>query len=129
SARRVATRGGLRRLGQMHVRADPVQLLHDETPPGGRLQGHLELRTIKARQEPAHAIAMRRGDPRARDLARHRVDPLRGDLCSVLVESHYDCHLGPPQAPWFEHLRGLSALELRRSLLMPSLRSPTALNG
>jgi hypothetical protein len=106
----------------MYPRAYPVQLLHDETPPSGCLQGHLELRTIKARQELAHALAMRRSDPRAGDFARHRVDPLRSDLRSVLVESQYDCHPGPPQAPWFEHLRGLSALELRRSLLMPSLR-------
>ena len=31
----------------MHPRADPVQLLHDETPPGRCLQGHLELRPSK----------------------------------------------------------------------------------
>jgi hypothetical protein len=24
----------------------------------------------------------------------------------MLIESHYDRHLGPPQAPWFERLRG-----------------------
>jgi hypothetical protein len=122
------SRGGLRRLGQMHPRAYPVQLLHDETPPSGGLQGHLELRTIKARQELAHALAMRRRDPRAGDFARHRVDPLRSDLRSVLVESQYDCHLGPPQAPWFEHQRRLSALELKRSLLMPPLRASARLS-
>src|SRR5881398_3443110 len=100
----------------MHARANSLQLLHDEAPPRRGLQRHLKLMVFKPRREPAHALAMRRGDPRAGDLAYHRVDPLRSDLCSVLVKSHYDRHLGPPQAPWFEHLRGLSAIELRRSL-------------
>ena len=32
-------------------------------------------------------------------------DPLAGDLCSMLIESHYDCHQGS-LAPRFECLRG-----------------------
>jgi len=32
----------------------------------------------------------------------------------MLIQSHYDRHQGPPQAPWSEHLRELSALEQRR---------------
>jgi hypothetical protein len=43
----------------------------------------------------------------------------------VLIQSHYDRHPGPPQAPWSEHLRELSAPELRRSLLIPSSRETT----
>jgi len=35
-------RGGLRRLGQMHARANALQLLHDETPARRGLQRHLE---------------------------------------------------------------------------------------
>src|SRR5437660_510223 len=89
-------RGGLRRLGQMHARANALQLLHDETPPRRGLEPHLELLALKARQEPAHALAMRRRHARARELARRRVDPLGGDLRSVLIEAHHDCHLSPP---------------------------------
>jgi hypothetical protein len=34
------------------------------------------------------------------------IDPLAGDLSSMLIKSHYDAHQGPPQAPRFERLRG-----------------------
>jgi len=45
----------------------------------------------------------------------------------MLVTSHYDRHLGPPQAPRFERLRGpRAALELRRSLHAGQDRSRTA---
>jgi hypothetical protein len=57
---------------------------------------------------------VRRRHPRPPDLTRLGVDPLRRDLRSVLIQSHYDRHQGPPQAPRSEHQRELSALELRR---------------
>ena len=70
----------------------------------------------------AHRLAMRRRDPCPLGLARRGIDPLGRDLPSMLVKSHYDRHTGPPQAPRFTNLRGLSALELWRSLLMPSFQ-------
>src|ERR687895_276836 len=101
----------------MHHRSHSPQLLHHEPPAGRRLQRHLELLAAEALNEPPHPGAMRRRDAGSRQLAGRRVDPLRRDLRSMLIESHYDRHSGPPQAPWFERLRGPSAaLELRRSL-------------
>ena len=75
---------------------------------------------------------MRRRHPRPANLTRRRVQPLGGDLRSMLIESHDDRHSGPPQAPRFPiPARTSAALELRRSLharpdgalLMPSIKS------
>ena len=85
--------------------------------PGRRLQRDLELLATKALTEPPHPSTVRRRDPRPRDLARVGIDPLRGDLRSMLIKSHYDRHLGPPQAPRLQRpARTSSAHELRRSL-------------
>jgi hypothetical protein len=40
-------------------------------------------------------------DPRSRDLTGLGVDPLRGDLRSMLIQTHHDRHPRPPQAPRF----------------------------
>jgi hypothetical protein len=73
-------------------RADPAQLLQDEAPPRRCLPRHLKLRTVETRQEPAHALTVRRRDARPRDLARRRVDPLRSDLRPMLIKPHHDRH-------------------------------------
>src|SRR5215211_2682768 len=104
----------------MRPAAHRADLLDHEPPTGRGLQPDLKLPTIEAAQEPRHRFAMRRRDPRPAHLAGLGSEPLRGDLPSMLVKSHYDRHKGPPQAPRFTDLRGSSALELRRSLLMPS---------
>jgi len=96
---------GLRRLGEMHTGAHPPQLLDHEPPARRRLQRRLKLLVAEAAKEPTHVRAMRRRDPRPRDLAGRRVDPLGGDLRSMLIKSHYDRHQGPPQAPRFARLR------------------------
>jgi hypothetical protein len=96
----------LRRLGQMHTRTDPAQLLDHEPRAGRRLQCDLELPAVKTRQELPHRSAIRRHHTRALHLAGLSVDPLAGDLSSMLVKSHDDAHWGPPQAPRFERLRG-----------------------
>src|SRR5205085_8158818 len=83
---------GLRRLGQIHPRADPAQLLDHEPPPSRRLQRHLELRAAKPLKEPAHTGTIARRYPRARHLTRRRVDPLRGDLRPMLIQAHHDRH-------------------------------------
>src|SRR5215218_8824994 len=104
----------------MRAAADRADLLDHKPPARRRLQRHLEVKTLEAVQEPRHRLAMRRRDPRPAHLAGLGIDPLGRDLPSMLVKSHYDRHTGPPQAPRFTDLRGSSALELRRSLLMPS---------
>jgi hypothetical protein len=94
-----APRARLGRLGEMHARMDRVQLLHHEAPTRRRLQRDLQLTAAKAPQEATHSLTVRRSDAGARDLARPRIEPLRGDLRSMLIKSHYDRHTGPPQAP------------------------------
>src|ERR1019366_3588556 len=98
----------------MHPRVDATQLLNDETPASRRLERDLELLASEPAEKPTHALTVRRRDTSPTDLTRLGVEPLRRDLRSVLIQSHYDRHQGPPQAPWSEHLRELSALELRR---------------
>jgi hypothetical protein len=120
-----AAGGRLGRLGQMHLRADRLQLLDDEAPAGGCLQRDLELLAAEAGREAAHPGAVGRRDPLARDLAGLAVEPVGGDLRSVLVKSHYDRHSGPPQAPRSKTpARPRAALELRRSLHVCKGRIP-----
>jgi hypothetical protein len=87
-----AQRARLRRLRQMNLSADPAELLDHEPPARRRLQRHLELQTLKPGKEPDHTPAVSRHDPTTRHLARHRIDPLRGDLRPMLIKSHHDRH-------------------------------------
>ena len=81
-------RRGLRRLGQVHPRPDRVKLLDDEPPARRRFQRHLELLASEAAQELADTGAVSGGHPRPRNLAGRGVDPVGGDLRSMLVKSH-----------------------------------------
>jgi hypothetical protein len=101
-----AARRRLGRLGQVYPRADRLELLDHEPPARRRLQRDLELLIAKAVGEPPHAGAIGRRHAPARHLTGRRVNPLSGDLRSMLIESHCDRHKGPPQAPRFERLRG-----------------------
>ena len=87
-----AQRGGLRRFGQVHLRADHAQLLDQKPPAGRRLKRDLERLSAEPLQEPAHPCPIRRRYPRPRDLAGVGVEPLGGDLRSMLVKSHHDRH-------------------------------------
>jgi len=87
-------RGGLRRLRQMHDRSDPPQLLNHEPPAGRRLQRDLELLATEPLTEPAHPGTVRRRDPRPTHLTSLSVQPLRSDLRSMLIKSHYDAIRG-----------------------------------
>jgi hypothetical protein len=89
-----APRRRLRRLGEMNRGADRPELLDHEPPAGRRLQRHLDLLDAERSREAPDAGAVGRRDPLARDLARAGIQPLGGDLRSVLVESHYDRHSG-----------------------------------
>ena len=86
--------GRLGRLGQVHHGAHPTQLLDHEPPARRRLQRDLELLVAEALEEPADPGAIRRRHTRARGLPGRRVDPVGGDLRSMLIESHYDRHRG-----------------------------------
>jgi len=68
--------------------------LNDEAPTRRRLQRDLEILAGEPAKEAAHPLAVSRSDTRSTDLSGHAVKPLRRDLCSVLVESHYDRHRG-----------------------------------
>src|SRR5205807_7353144 len=98
--------GCLCRLRQMHLGADTTQLLDHEPPAGRRLERDLQLLAAETLKELPHGGAVRRRHAGALHLASFGIEPLTGDLSSMLVKSHYDAHSGPPQAPRFERLRG-----------------------
>jgi hypothetical protein len=87
-----AQRRGLRRLREMHHRADRAQLLDQEPPPGRRLECDLQLLASEPPEEPTHPGAVRRTHPRPADLTAHKIDPLRGHLRPMLVKAHHDRH-------------------------------------
>ena len=85
----------LRRLGQMHLRADAAQLLDHEPPAGRRLQRHLELLAGETLNEPAHASAISRRDP-ATGLAGRWYRSTQRDLRPMLIQAHHDRHAVAP---------------------------------
>ena len=85
-------RARLRRLSQMHIGADPLEFLDHEPPARRRFQRHLEILALKPGQELPDPGAIRRRDPRARDLPGDRVDPLSRDLSAVLIHAHHERH-------------------------------------
>jgi hypothetical protein len=85
-------RARLRRLGEVHVSADPLELLDHEPPARRRLQRDLQIRALEPRKELPDPGAVRRRDPRTGDLTGDRVDPLRGDLRAVLIHPHHQRH-------------------------------------
>src|SRR3954465_11362277 len=74
---------GLGGLGEMHTRADLPQLLDHETPAPRGLPRPLKLLAAKTAQKPTDVRAMSRREPRPRDLAGRRIDPLGSDLRSM----------------------------------------------
>jgi hypothetical protein len=81
------------RLGEMHARADPAELLSHEPPTRRRLQTNLELPTLEPLTELPNGGPMRRADTPARNLTGVSVQPLRSDLRPVLIQAHHDRHL------------------------------------
>jgi hypothetical protein len=78
----------------MHLRTRPAQLLNHKAPARRGLERDLDLLAGEPVKEAAHALAVSGSDTRPTDLSSDGVDPLRRDLCSVLIESHYDRHRG-----------------------------------
>ena len=84
---------GLGRLGQMHLRADPLRAPRPRTAsPSSPPTRPRDPRPAKRAKELPHPGTVRRRDPRARDLAGDRVDPLRRDLRPMLIQTHHDRH-------------------------------------
>jgi hypothetical protein len=83
---------GLRRLGQMHLAADTLQLLDHEPPARRRLQRDLQALALELLDELLHPDSVRWHHPRTRDLTGDRVDPLRRDLRAMLIKPHHDRH-------------------------------------
>jgi hypothetical protein len=103
---------GARRGG--HPRRSPVvpprRTASRSSPPA-----RLESLPSKTAQELTDALTVRRRHPGTADFTRLGVQPVGRDLHSMLVESHYDRHPGPPHAP--RSITGTPcAPELRRSL-------------
>ncbi len=68
----------------MHARSDRLELLDDEAPAGRRFQPDFKVLAAEARGEHTHAGAVGRSHAAARHLAGVGVQPVGGDLCSVL---------------------------------------------
>ena len=101
-----AQRRGLRRLGQMHAGADRRSSSTTNRQPVVASSATSSSWPRNRSRTAAPRLAVRRRHARARDLAGRGVDPLGGDLRSMLIKSHYDRHQGPPQAPRSKRLRG-----------------------
>jgi hypothetical protein len=87
-----STGGGLGRLGQVDDRANLRQLISHKPPASRRLQRDLKLLAAELLAESPDALPVRRRDPRSRDLTGLGIQPLRGDLRSVLIKTHHDRH-------------------------------------
>ena len=107
-----AQRARRRRLTQMHPSATPP-LLNDKPPTRRRLERDLELLTRGTAKKATHALPVRRRQQRPADFTSDRVDPLRRDLRSMLINP-ITIVIGASSRSKVEHLRELSALELRR---------------
>ena len=92
-------RGRLRGLGQVHLSADPLELLDHEPPARRRFQRDLETLVGEPVKERADRITICRRDPLPRQLTRGRLDPLGRDLRTMLIEPHHDRHQTTSSTP------------------------------
>jgi hypothetical protein len=72
----------------VHPRADRVKLLDDKPPARRRFQRHLELLPSEPAKELANTATVSGRHPRPPGLARRGINPVGGDLRSMLVKSH-----------------------------------------
>jgi hypothetical protein len=87
-----AQRPGVGRLGQVRAAPGALQLLGDEPPAGGGLQGEVRLLAGEPSKPAAQLHARGRAELPAAGLAGGGVDPVVGDLPAVDVEASYDGH-------------------------------------
>src|SRR5829696_3077655 len=106
----------------MRLDSGSAKLLDDVAPAGRSLHGDGDLLTTEVLGEliepGAQALTGSRADLASMQLAGLHLHVVEGDLLSMDVETTYNVHPGPPQAPLFtRHAYGLtaSASELGRS--------------
>src|ERR1035437_4186032 len=112
----------LRRLGQLNLGADPVEFLDHEPPARRRLQRDLEAVASEPAKELTDRVAVRRRDPPAGHLAGHGLDPLAGDLRTMLIQTHHDRH--PPTPFPSSHSAWPTTTPLTRTAPSPTHRIP-----
>src|ERR1700683_4579952 len=111
----------LRRLGEMHARTNPAQLLDHEPPARRRLQPNLELLPREPAKEPPHARAVRRNHTRPRHLTGLAIQPLSRDLRPMLIQTHHDRHR---PTPFRASLTSRTRRALTRAASSPTHRIP-----
>src|SRR5215208_4246459 len=94
---------GLRRLCQVRLDARPPKFLDDVAPAGGGLHGDGDLLTTEPFGELieplSEALAVGGADLAAMYFATLYLYVVEGDLLPMHVETTYNVHSGPPQAP------------------------------
>ena len=83
---------GVRRLGQVDLRGDALELLADEAPAGGGLERRPDRLAREAGQEAPEIGAIGGGDAPGLDLPRLLVKRVEGDLSAVDVEADGEGH-------------------------------------
>src|SRR5688500_18139492 len=102
-----------------------LEFLNHKTPARGGFQRECRPLVARKAREPAAQVLPGGGtDLCAKDFAGLCLYVVEGDLLPMHVESTYNVHPGPPQAPSADNnalmISGLSAFELRRLLYMSS---------
>src|SRR6266508_2393932 len=110
-----AQRSGVGRLGQVRAEPGALQLLGDEPPAGGGLQGEVRLLAGEPGKPAAQLHARGRAELPAAGLAGVGVDPVVGDLPAVDVEASYDGHRDLPWLPQRDLMRPACRTERRGS--------------
>src|SRR5215211_7512398 len=94
---------GLRRFCQVRLDSGTLHLLDDVAPAGCSLHGDGDLLTgepFGELIEPlSEALASGRADLAAMYFAAVHLYVVEGDLLTVHIETTYNVHVGPPQAP------------------------------
>jgi hypothetical protein len=120
-----ATQGrGLGRLGQVRLAPGGLQLLDHEPPARARLHRERPVMVWQLHQPSAQPLPGRRCDLASLGLAGGPVDPVKGDLPPMHVQSSYDAHRDLLRAPpiWLQHDH--PCLSRRRSLHIASSGGP-----
>jgi len=110
-----AQRPGVGRLGQVRAEPGALQLLGDQPPAGGGLQGEPGLLAGEPSKPAAQLQAGGRAELPAAGLAGVGVDPVVGDLAAVDVEASYDGHRDLLWLPQCDLMRPACRTERRGS--------------
>src|ERR687897_2364347 len=105
-----------------------LEFLNHKTPARGGFQRECRPLVVRKAREPAAQVLAGGGtDLSAKEFAGLCLYAVEGDLLPMHVQSTYNVHPGPPQAPSADNnalmISGSSAFELRRLLYMSSFLS------